>query len=101
MDDTDDAYGPLTSDAYARTVPCGTCNTINTRRPSRLCDGCVRPYHITCVGMTKRLSRELRRWVCPTCRNDANNNDRGVGADDAQAIDEDEIAAQLPQLIGK
>ena len=51
--------------------------------------------------MTKRLSRELRRWVCPTCRNDANNNDRGVGADDAQAIDEDEIAAQLPQLIGK
>ena len=53
------------------------------------------------MGLTKRLSRELQRWVCPTGNNDANNNDRGVGADDAQAIDEDEIAAQLPQLIGK
>ena len=91
--------GPITYEGYLRSVPCHRCNVINFRRPSRICDKCAMPYHIKCVDLTKRLSRELRSWICATCRNH-NNNNEGINADDLPVIDDEAIVAQLPQLIG-
>ena len=88
-------HGPITREEYIRTVPCVVCNTINNRRRSRLCDSCYLPHHLTCVNLTKKLSAELRRWLCLTCRNGNNNGEAHL----PEVPDDEDIIDQLPHLV--
>ena len=86
-------YGPLTCDEYIKSVPCAKCKVTNGRKQGRLCHKCDLPYHLSCVKLKKKQSKQLFVWTCPTCQ-----TDDGAGTNINQVPDE-ELIIRLPQLV--
>ena len=85
--------------AETNTIKChhATCNDpTNARKKGRSCHTCKLPYHLACVGLKQKQSKELLIWNCRRCL-DGNNND---GPAPAPYLPDDELATLLPQLVG-